>query len=205
MMTTAVSLVCRTCTMMMWVRVGWEISQGGGGGGERLFRALQMMRRIWKLMLFCMGSQWGGAEDSDVFSGAAEAEHLNILSVLEDSGREAVVMWLRLLLEGESRGHDDTEVSGQRNQRWWFLFNSTFSELVFIMVKPSVANSWMALKVKTDKNWLCNGFYMESWIMEPGEMLQGRWNVRGGRILTFVEDLEDWSNGTNGVRCEWGV
>lgn len=52
-----------------------------------------------------------------MFSGAAEAEHLNILSVLEDSGREAVVMWLRLLLEGESRGHDDTEVSGQRNQR----------------------------------------------------------------------------------------
>lgn len=44
-----------------------------------------------------------------MFSGAAEAEHLNILSVLEDSGREAVVMWLRLLLEGESRGHDDTD------------------------------------------------------------------------------------------------
>lgn len=46
-----------------------------------------------------------------------------------------------------------------------------------------------------------SGFYMESCIMEQ---LQDSWNVRGGQTLTFVEDLEDWSNGTNGLRREGG-
>lgn len=49
---------------------------------------------------------------------------------------------------------DDPEVSGQGNQRCWFMFNCTFTERVFIMVKPSVRveRSWTALEVKTDKN-----------------------------------------------------
>lgn len=79
------------------------------------------------------------------------------------------------------------------------------------MVKPSVRvermigemSSWVALKVETDKNRLCRGFYRES--MEPGELLQDRCNVRAGRILALMEDLEDWSDGADGLRCERGV